>query len=139
MIFDSIGILEDATLPPSSVYLVNTRTGQVLGIFNLGVTPEPEPTVTFVPFKPAPGRILVERAAPETSTPGGLILPDNAQKTLAHGRALAVGGPLDTFPTPCNVGDDIYFGKYAGDEITVGSTTYLILPFDAVYGCVVES
>lgn len=83
-------------------------------------------------LKPLHDRIIVEAAAKEEKTSGGIILPDAAQEKPLRGTVLAVGPGkrLDSgalAPVDVNEGDTIIYGKYAGTEVTVDGKDYIIL------------
>lgn len=64
-------------------------------------------------------RVLVKRSAAETKSPGGIIIPENAQVKSARGQVLAVGAP----PKDAVGYDDVQpgvivlFGKYSGSPL----------------------
>lgn len=83
-------------------------------------------------LKPLHDRIIVEAAAKEEKTSGGIILPDAAQEKPLRGTVLAVGPGkrLDSgalAPVDVKEGDTIIYGKYAGTEVTVSGIDYIIL------------
>jgi chaperonin GroES len=74
--------------------------------------------------RPLQDRILVQRVAEETTTKGGIIIPDTAKEKPAEGKVIAVGnGKLgdDGKPIPLDLkkGDRVLFGKYSGTEVKV--------------------
>src|SRR5579871_2853041 len=88
-------------------------------------------------LKPLHDRIIVEAAAKEQTTAGGIILPDTAQEKPQKGTVLAVGPGkrLDSgqlAPIDVKVGDTVLYGKYGGTEVTVGGTDYVILRADDI-------
>lgn len=88
--------------------------------------------MTKVNIKPLADRVLVEPAAAEEKTAGGIIIPDTAKEKPQKGKVVAIGkGKVSddgkTVPMNVKVGDDILYGKYSGTEITVEGTDYLIL------------
>jgi chaperonin GroES len=88
-------------------------------------------------LQPLHDRIVVEAAAKEERSAGGIILPDNAQEKPLKGSVLAVGPGkrLDSgtlAPIEVNVGDVVLYGKYAGTEVTVEGKDYIILRADDV-------
>ena len=92
-------------------------------------------------FKPLGDRILVEREAEPTLSPGGIIIPDSAQEKPLRGRVLAVGpgktaedGSVRALDV--STGDLVLFGKYAGTEIKVGGNDRTILREEDVLGIV---
>ncbi|MBS1719153.1 MAG: co-chaperone GroES [Armatimonadetes bacterium] len=88
-------------------------------------------------LQPLHDRIIVEAAAKEERSAGGIILPDAAQEKPLKGSVLAVGPGkrLDSgtlAPIEVNVGDVVLYGKYAGTEVTVEGKDYIILRADDV-------
>lgn len=83
-------------------------------------------------LKPLHDRIIVEAAAKEEKTAGGIILPDTAQEKPLKGTVLAVGPGkrLDSgqiSPVDVKVGDTVIYGKYSGTEVNVDAKDYVIL------------
>jgi chaperonin GroES len=74
-------------------------------------------------FKPLGDRLLVERIEEASTTSSGIIIPDNAKDKPSQGKVIAVGSEVEEV----KVGDTIVFGKYAGSEITIDNTEYLIM------------
>lgn len=90
---------------------------------------------------PLHDRIIVEAAEKETTTASGIILPDSAQEKPLKGTVLAVGPGkmLDTgklSPVDVKPGETILYGKYAGTEVTVDGSDYVILRADDVLAIV---
>lgn len=78
-------------------------------------------------IKPLADRVLVESAAAEEKTASGIIIPDTAKEKPMKGKVVAVGNGKKDEPMTVAVGDDVLYGKYAGTEITVDGTEYLIM------------
>jgi chaperonin GroES len=78
-------------------------------------------------IKPLADRVIVEPAAAEERTAGGLIIPDTAKEKPQRGKVLAVGTGKPDEPMTVKVGDQVLYGKYAGTEITVEGKDYLIM------------
>lgn len=83
-------------------------------------------------LKPLHDRIIVEAAAKEEKSAGGIILPDTAQEKPLKGSVLAVGPGkrLDSgtlAPMDVKAGDTVIYGKYSGTEVTVDGKDYVIL------------
>jgi len=83
-------------------------------------------------IQPLHDRIVVEAAAKEERTAGGIILPDNAQEKPQRGTVIAVGpgkrldsGQLSAMDV--KAGDTVLYGKYGGTEVSVGGKDYVIL------------
>jgi chaperonin GroES len=80
-----------------------------------------------VNIKPLADRVLVEAAAAEDKTAGGIIIPDTAKEKPQKGTVVAVGPGKKDEPMTVKVGDSVLYGKYAGTEITVDGGNYLIM------------
>jgi len=86
---------------------------------------------------------VVKRIAEETTTKGGIIIPDTAKEKPISGEVLAVGNGklLETGnlrPMDIKAGDRVLFGKYSGTEVKIDGEDHLILREDDVLA-VVES
>jgi len=73
-------------------------------------------------FHPLFDRVLVARDAQEEVTDSGIILSEISQDKKQTGKVIAVGtGKVltsgITLPMQVNIGDTVYFGKYAGVEM----------------------
>lgn len=80
-----------------------------------------------VSLKPLADRVLVEAAAAEEKTAGGIIIPDTAKEKPQRGKIVAVGAGKKDEPMTVKVGDSVLYGKYAGTEITIEGKEYLIM------------
>lgn len=85
-----------------------------------------------VSFRPLDDRLLIETHKAEETTSGGIILPDTAQEKPQRGTVIARGPGklLDSGvrgEMSVDVGDVVYFGKYAGTEIEIDGETYVIV------------
>ncbi len=78
-------------------------------------------------IKPLADRVLVEPAAAETKTASGLIIPDNAKEKPQKGTVVAIGTGTKDEPLTVKVGDTVLYGKYAGTELKLEGTDYLIM------------
>ena len=92
-------------------------------------------------LRPLQDRILVQRVAEETTTKGGIIIPDTAKEKPAEGKVVAVGnGKLGEdgkrVPLEIKVDDRILFGKYSGTEVKIEGQEYLIMREDDVLGVI---
>ncbi|BCS97334.1 10 kDa chaperonin [Desulfoluna limicola] len=93
-------------------------------------------------IRPLQDRVLVERLEEETTTKGGIIIPDTAKEKPAEGRIVAAGqgktkedGTL--IPMELKIGDRVLFSKYAGAEVKFDGNDYLIMGQDDIL-CVVD-
>ena len=92
-------------------------------------------------LKPLQDRILVQRVEEETTTKGGIIIPDTAKEKPAEGKVVAVGsGKMGDdgkrVPLEIKTGDRILFGKYSGTEVKIEGEEYLIMREDDVLGVI---
>jgi chaperonin GroES len=92
-------------------------------------------------LKPLQDRILVQRVEEETTTKGGIIIPDSAKEKPAEGKVVAVGeGKVaddgKRVALEVKEGDRILFGKYSGTEVKIDGEEYLIMREDDVLGII---
>jgi chaperonin GroES len=80
-----------------------------------------------VNIKPLADRVLVQPEAAEEKTASGIIIPDTAKEKPMRGTVVAVGNGKVDEPLTVSVGDTVLYGKYAGTELTVNDTDYLIM------------
>lgn len=80
-----------------------------------------------VKIQPLADRVVVEPAAAEQKTAGGIIIPDTAKEKPQKGTIVAVGAGKKDEPMTVKVGDQVLYGKYAGTEITIEGKDYLIM------------
>jgi chaperonin GroES len=78
-------------------------------------------------IKPLADRVVVEAAAAETKTAGGLIIPDTGKEKPQRGKVVAVGTGKKDEPMSVKVGDNILYGKYSGTEVQIDGKEYLIM------------
>lgn len=77
--------------------------------------------------QPLADRVLVEPAAAEEKTAGGIIIPDTAKEKPMRGTVVAAGNGKKDEPMTVKVGDTVLYGKYAGTELAVDGKDYLIM------------
>ena len=89
-------------------------------------------TENQVAFTPIEDRVLVLHTEAETGSVGGIVLPDSSQERPLSGTVVAVGpgqlskdGKRLDMPVAC--GDEVVFGKYAGNEIEFEGQEYKVL------------
>ncbi len=93
-------------------------------------------------IRPLQDRVIVERIEEETTTAGGIIIPDTVSKEKPQeGKIVAAGKGKVTsegkvLPLDVKEGDLVLFGKYAGSEIKVDGVEYLIMREDDILGVV---
>lgn len=94
-------------------------------------------------LKPLGDRLIVEPLEQEEMTASGIVLPETAKEKPMQGKVLAVGPGArrddgSRAEVDVNVGDVVLFAKYAGTEVKLDGTKYLILRENDVLA-VVES
>ncbi len=77
--------------------------------------------------KPLSDRVLILPNPAEEMTAGGLIIPDTAKEKPLAGKVVAVGPGTKEVAMEVKEGDTVLYGKYAGQEIQVDGTEYLIM------------
>jgi chaperonin GroES len=92
-------------------------------------------------LRPLHDRILIKRVESETTSKGGIIIPENAKEKPLEGEVIAVGScrVLDdgtVRPLQVKAGDRVLFAKYAETEVKVGGETLLLLREDDLLGII---
>ena len=80
-----------------------------------------------IKIQPLADRVLVEAASAEEKTTGGIIIPDTAKEKHQKGKVIAVGKGTKDDPITVKVGDNVLYGKYAGTEIALNGSDYIIM------------
>lgn len=83
-------------------------------------------------LRPLDDRVVVEPKEAESTTAGGIVLPDTAKERPQRGKVVSIGpgklldnGQRGTLSI--SVGDEVIYGKYAGTEIEVNGKDVKIL------------
>jgi chaperonin GroES len=87
--------------------------------------------------RPLHDRIIVRRLEEGEQQIGGIIIPDSAREKPLQGTVVAAGNGKaresgKRAPLDIKAGDRILFGKYAGQEIKLDGSEYLIMKEDDV-------
>jgi len=80
-----------------------------------------------VQITPLHDRVIVEPAAAEEKTAGGIIIPDSAKEKPQKGIVVAAGPGKKDEPMSVKAGDTVLYGKYAGTEISLEGGDFLIM------------
>jgi chaperonin GroES len=85
-----------------------------------------------VTIRPLYDRVVVRRVEAETTSRGGIIIPEKSAEKPNQGVVIAVGpGALqdngETRPLAVAVGDRVLFGKYAATEQTIDGEELLLV------------
>jgi chaperonin GroES len=88
-------------------------------------------------IKPLFDRIVVTRSEGESVSPGGILLPDASQEKRQEGTVVSVGTGRATedgviVPLELKGGERVLLGKYAGSEVKLDGTTYLVMREDEI-------
>ncbi len=92
-------------------------------------------------IRPLHDRVIVRRMEEETTTAGGIVLPDSATEKPSRGEVIAVGPGKtndkgENTPMDVKVGDTVLFGKYSGTEVKVGDEELLVMREDDIMGVI---
>ncbi|HQE69812.1 MAG TPA: co-chaperone GroES [Atopobiaceae bacterium] len=92
-------------------------------------------------LKPLGDRVLVKPAPKEEKTSSGLYISSGAQEKPQQGEVIAVGaGKIDDdgdrIPIDVKPGDQVYYGKFGGNEVKVDGEEYLLLRADDIYAII---
>jgi chaperonin GroES len=92
-------------------------------------------------LRPLHDRILIKRVESETTSKGGIIIPDNAKEKPLEGEVVAVGtgrvledGSVRALQV--KTGDRVLFSKYSETEVKIGGETMLLLREDDLLGII---
>ncbi len=93
--------------------------------------------------RPLHDRVIIRRLEEETTSAGGIVLPDSATEKPMRGKVIAVGNGkiLDSGeirPLDLKEGDEVLFGKYSGTEIKIDGEELLVMREDDIMA-VIES
>jgi chaperonin GroES len=89
-------------------------------------------TATATSIVPMGDRVVVKALEREEVTKSGIVLPDTAKEKPQEGEVVAVGPGRMTdegkrIAMELQKGDRVIFAKYAGTEVKLDETEYLIL------------
>ena len=92
-------------------------------------------------LKPLADRVLVKPDEAEQKTASGLYIASNAQEKPQRGEVIAVGAGKvsdkgERIVPDVKVGDQVYYGKFGGNEVKVDGEDYLLLRADDIYAVV---
>jgi chaperonin GroES len=95
-----------------------------------------------IKVRPLNDRIIIQRLDTDIQkSAGGIIIPDTAKEKPQEGKVIAVGpGKRDKNGNrqvlDVKDGDRVLFGKYAGTEIKIEGSEYLILREEDILGVI---
>lgn len=90
-------------------------------------------------IRPLYDRVIVKRIEQQRTTAPGIVIPDSAAERPEQGEVIAVGsGRLlqdgSQRPLQLQVGDQVLFGKYAGQTVKVNGEELLVMREEDVMG-----
>lgn len=91
--------------------------------------------------RPLGDHVLLQRLDAEKATPSGIVIPDTAKETSQQAKVIAVGrGKVNEkgtrVPTEVKKGDVVIVRRFAGTEIEIEGTEYLVVTEDEILGTI---
>jgi|TARA_B100000530_G_scaffold295109_1_gene213341 chaperonin GroES len=88
-------------------------------------------------IRPLHDRVVIKRMEEDTTSAGGIVIPDSASEKPSKGEVIAVGNGKvldsgDTRALDLKVGDKVLFGKYSGTEVKVDEDDLLVMREDDI-------
>jgi chaperonin GroES len=84
--------------------------------------------------KPLADRVMVKLEKNEAKTAGGIIIPDTAQEKTQQGTVVEIGDDKDVIKV--KAGQKVMYDKYAGTQVKIDSSEYLILKMSDIIAVV---
>ena len=73
------------------------------------------------------GKVLVKPNEAEEKTASGIIIPDSAKEKPRQGKVVLVGAAKKDETMEVKEGDQVLYGKYAGQELSIDGEDYLLI------------
>ena len=90
-------------------------------------------------IRPLRDHVVIERLIEATSA-GGIVIPDSSKEKPARGKIISVGPGKwqdgDVRPLAVSIGEEVLFGKYAGTEVSLEGSEYVLLKEEDIMGIV---
>jgi chaperonin GroES len=92
-------------------------------------------------IRPLQDRVILKRVEEETTSAGGIVIPDSAAEKPSRGEVIAAGKGKrlesgDIVPLDVKVGDTVLFGKYSGTEVKVNGDDLLVMREEDIMGVI---
>ena len=92
-------------------------------------------------IRPLQDRVILKRMEEETTSSGGIVIPDSATEKPSRGEIIAAGKGKrlengDIVPLDVKVGDTVLFGKYSGTEVKVNGDDLLVMREEDIMGVI---
>lgn len=73
------------------------------------------------------GKVLVKPNEAEAKTASGIIIPDSAKEKPRQGKVILAGASKKDEEMEVKKGDEVLYGKYSGQELTIDGEEYLLI------------
>ena len=92
-------------------------------------------------IRPLHDRVILKRMEEESTSPGGIVIPDSAAEKPIRGEVVAAGKGKrlesgEIIPLDVKVGDKVLFGKYSGTEVKVNGEDLLVMREEDIMGVI---
>jgi chaperonin GroES len=92
-------------------------------------------------IRPLHDRVILKRMEEETTSAGGIVIPDSAAEKPMRGKVIAIGNGKrlesgDVVALDVKVGDTVLFGKYSGTEVKVNGEDLLVMREEDIMGVI---
>ena len=92
-------------------------------------------------IRPLHDRVILKRMEEETTSSGGLVIPDSATEKPQRGEIVAAGTGKrlesgEIIPLDVKIGDKVLFGKYSGTEVKVNGDDLLVMREEDIMGVI---
>jgi chaperonin GroES len=93
--------------------------------------------VNLKPIAGTQNRVVIQPAAAEETTKGGIIIPDTAKEKPQRGKVISTSEVDEKGNKPTvKAGDTVLYGKYAGTEVTIDGQEYMIMRESDIFAIV---
>jgi chaperonin GroES len=88
-------------------------------------------------LQPLGDRVVISRDISESTTAGGIVLPDSAQDKPSQGQVISVGEGRQLedgtrSQMSVKVGDRVIFSSYAGEKFEINDDELLLMRYDDI-------
>ena len=92
-------------------------------------------------IRPLHDRVILKRMEEETTSAGGIVIPDSAAEKPQRGEIVAAGTGKrlesgEVIPLDVKIGDKVLFGKYSGTEVKVDGSDLLVMREEDIMGVI---
>jgi chaperonin GroES len=92
-------------------------------------------------IRPLHDRVILKRMEEETTSAGGIVIPDSAAEKPMRGKIIATGNGKrmengEIIPLDVKTGDTVLFGKYSGTEVKMNGEELLVMREEDIMGVI---